>query len=151
MAYATASLEVQATADRVWRLIGGFNSLPDWLPLIPASELTEGGRVRHLKTADGHQIVERLQVFDEKERSYSYSIVEAPFPVTDYVATICVQAVAGTDSSLVTWSGRFSPVGVSDEEVVQLFHGIYKEGLTALRESLQSGGKENGNQLGESI
>jgi len=69
MAHTTASLEVQAIADRVWRLIGGFNSFPDWLPLIAGSEMTEGGRVRHLKTADGHKIVERLQAFDEKARA----------------------------------------------------------------------------------
>ncbi|MFM0168651.1 SRPBCC family protein [Paraburkholderia sediminicola] len=143
MAHTSASLEVPATADRVWQLIGGFNSLPDWLPLIPGSELSEGGRVRHLKTADGHVIVERLEAFDEKARSYSYSIIEAPFPASDYLATISVREVAGSASSRVTWSGGFSPVGVSDEEVVQLFHGIYEEGLRALKESLESGDKKS--------
>jgi hypothetical protein len=39
----------------------------------------------------------------------------------------------------VTWSGSFSPVGVSEEEIVELFHGIYEEGLMALKESLRSG------------
>jgi hypothetical protein len=33
-------------------LVGGFNALPDWLPLIVKSEPSEGGRVRHLQTAD---------------------------------------------------------------------------------------------------
>jgi hypothetical protein len=143
MGHTTASLEVPVTADRVWQLIGGFNSLPDWLPLIPVSELSEGGRVRHLKTADGHAIIERLEAFDEKARAYSYSILEAPFPASDYLATISLQEVAGRASSLVTWSGSFSPVGISDEEGVQLFHGIYEEGLMALKETLQSGSKES--------
>ncbi|MFM0226972.1 SRPBCC family protein [Paraburkholderia dipogonis] len=143
MAQTSASLEVPATADRVWQLIGGFNSLPDWLPLIADSELSEGGRVRHLKTADGHVIIERLEAFDQNARSYSYSIMEAPFPASDYLATLSVQEVAGTGSSLVTWSGSFSPVGVSDIEVVQLFHRIYEEGLVALNDSLQSGDKES--------
>lgn len=62
MAQTSASLEVPATADRVWQLIGGFNSLPDWLPLIPGSELSEGARVRHLKTADG-QVIHGAEVF----------------------------------------------------------------------------------------
>jgi len=30
------------------------------------------------------------------------------------------------------WSGSFTPDGVSEEEAVKLFHGIYHEGLTAL-------------------
>jgi hypothetical protein len=33
----------------------------------------------------------------------------------------------------VTWSGRFNAKGVSDEEVVALFSGIYQGGLEALR------------------
>ncbi len=141
MAHTSASLEVPATADQVWQLIAGFNSLPDWLPLIASSELTDGGRVRNLKTADGHAIVERLQTFDEATRSYSYSFVSAPFPVTGYLATISVQDIADKAASLVTWSGSFSPVNVTDEEAVQLFRGIYEDGLTALKESILSGGK----------
>jgi len=41
-------------------LIGGFNSLPDWISFIPKSELSEGGRVRRLETGDGAVVVERL-------------------------------------------------------------------------------------------
>ncbi len=74
-------------------------------------------------------------------RSYSYSFVSAPFPVTGYVATISVQDIADKAASLVTWSGSFSPVNVTDEEAVQLFRGIYEDGLTALKESILSGGK----------
>ena len=44
MAQASASITLAATPDRVWQLIGGFDSLPDWLPYIPRSELSEGGR-----------------------------------------------------------------------------------------------------------
>ncbi len=64
MASASAFIDIPASADQVWQLIGGFNSLPDWLPLIPKSELSEGGRVRSLKTADGAVVIERLQGFD---------------------------------------------------------------------------------------
>ena len=94
--------------------------------------------MRNLKTADGHTIVERLEAFDEKARTYSYSIVEAPFPAKDYLATISVQDVAGKTASTVTWSGRFTPVGVSDDEVTKLFDGIYTGGLAALKETLAS-------------
>ncbi len=75
MATASASLTVSASADRVWNLIGGFDSLPDWLPYIPTSTLSEGGRVRHLANPDGDAIVERLEAFDQAGRSYTYSIL----------------------------------------------------------------------------
>lgn len=132
----SASIEVPVSASRVWQLIGGFNSLPDWLPFVPHSELSEGGRVRNLKTIDGETIVERLEAFDEKGRSYSYSFVHAPFPAKDYLATLGVQDIAGKEASVVQWSGSFTPVGVSENEVTELFHGIYVEGLAALKQSL---------------
>lgn len=131
MATASAFIDIPASADQVWQLIGGFNSLPDWLPFIPQSELSEGGRVRSLQTADGVVVVERLQAFDDAAKTYSYSILQAPFPATDYLATISVEAQG--QGARVTWSGRFAPVGVSDEEVVALFTGIYQGGLEALR------------------
>ncbi|WP_095131701.1 SRPBCC family protein [Pseudomonas sp. Irchel s3h14] len=131
MATTTAFIDIPATADQVWQLIGGFNSLPDWLPFIPKSELSEGGRVRSLQTADGAVVVERLEAFDNAGKTYSYSILQAPFPATDYLATISVEAQG--QGTRVTWSGRFAPVGVSDKEVEELFAGIYQGGLEALR------------------
>lgn len=35
MAQAKASIELNIDVARVWQLIGGFDSLPDWLPFIP--------------------------------------------------------------------------------------------------------------------
>jgi hypothetical protein len=131
MAHTTTTIEIPAAPDQVWQLIGGFNSLPDWLPYIPNSELSQGGRVRRLANPNGDVIVERLEAFNEKERYYTYSIMQAPFPATNYEATIRVRENGGK-GSLVEWSGSFTPVGVSDEEVTSLFHGIYKDGLEAL-------------------
>lgn len=131
MPTASATIDIPASADQVWQLIGGFNTLPDWLPLITNSELSEGGRVRTLQTADGGVVVERLQTFDNAARTYSYSIEQAPFPASDYLATIKVEAQG--QGARVTWSGRFNAVDVSDEEVVALFNGIYQGGLEALR------------------
>lgn len=53
MAQAAASIDIPVSPNEVWQLIGGFNSLPDWLPNIPKSQLSEGGRVRHLATLSG--------------------------------------------------------------------------------------------------
>ncbi|MGF6209147.1 SRPBCC family protein [Pseudomonas frederiksbergensis] len=131
MATASASIDIPASADVVWQLIGGFDSLPDWLPFIVKSELSEGGRVRSLQTADGAVVIERLQAFDNAGKTYSYSIEQAPFPATDYLATLRVEAQG--QGARVTWSGRFTAKGVTDEEVEALFDGIYKGGLEALR------------------
>jgi hypothetical protein len=137
MASTTATVDLAASPERVWQLIGGFDSLPDWLPYIPSSTLDEGGRVRRLENPDGDMIVERLIAFDDAARSYSYAILQAPFPVTDYLSTLEVQEVPGRpDASRVVWSGTFTPAGVSAGEAVDLFQGIYANGLAALRETL---------------
>ncbi|WP_339420429.1 MULTISPECIES: SRPBCC family protein [unclassified Pseudomonas] len=133
MATASSVIEIPVSADQVWQLIGGFNSLPDWLALIVKSEPSEGGRVRHLQTADGGQIVERLQAFDNVGRTYSYTIEQSPFPVSAYLATLQVEALSES-SAKVTWSGVFTPAaGTTDAAVEELFAGVYSGGLEALR------------------
>ena len=132
MAQASASITLAATPDRVWQLIGGFDSLPDWLPYIPRSELSEGGRVRSLLNPAGDAIVERLEAFDNDARSYTYSILRAPFPVTGYRSTLRVVGLDDDRAARVEWSGRFTPAGVSDEQASDLFEGIYRALLAAL-------------------
>jgi hypothetical protein len=53
MAKVSMSTELPVTIDQVWRLIGGFNALPDWHPAVQKSELQEGGRVRRMQLASG--------------------------------------------------------------------------------------------------
>jgi Polyketide cyclase / dehydrase and lipid transport len=135
MATTSASIDLSAPADRVWRLIGGFGSLPDWLPFIPESELAEGGRVRKLTSEGGDAIVERLEAFDEGERFYTYSFVHSPFPVTGYRSTLAVREAP--PGCRVDWWGSFTPVGgTTDDEAIALFHGIYTNGLDALKKAL---------------
>lgn len=137
MASTSVSRVVPASPERVWQLIGGFDSLPDWLPYIPESTALEGGRVRRLANPDGEAIVERLVDFSETERHYSYAILEAPFPVVGYISTLRVHEVPGQkDIAEVQWSGRFTPQGTSEDEVVTLFTGIYRDGLDALHKTL---------------
>ncbi|HHG1579743.1 TPA: SRPBCC family protein, partial [Klebsiella pneumoniae] len=124
--------------DQVWQLMGGFDSLPDWLPFIPKSMVSEGGRVRTLTTSDGGTVIERLEAFDNRQRSYSYSIIQAPFPVVDYLSTIAVVATADNNITRVEWSGSFTPVNVSDADAEALFSGIYRDGLQALKNNFSA-------------
>src|ERR1700761_8847694 len=127
MARAASVIDLAVDPERVWSLIGGFGSLPDWLPFIPVSELKEGGRVRELTTQDGQTIVERLMAFDEQARRYTYHILQAPFPVASYYSTLKVSGAG--ESSRVDWAGEFTPVGVSDHEASRIFQDIYDAGL----------------------
>jgi len=131
-AQASASVDISASPDQVWDLIGGFGSLPDWLPYIPQSELSRGGRVRHLANLKGETIVERLEAFDNLARSYTYSILKASSPVTDYLSTLRVLETDGGKGSRVEWSAWFTPKGVSDQEASRIYQEIFEDGLKAL-------------------
>lgn len=76
--------------------------------------------------------------FDHAARSYSYAILQAPFPVTDYLSTLQVHETNGGKGSQVEWSGLFTPNGVSDQEASRLFQGIYEDGLNALASAFPS-------------
>ncbi|MFF3754765.1 SRPBCC family protein [Streptomyces sp. NPDC002018] len=133
MASTSVSRVVPASPERVWQLIGGFHALPDWLPYIPESVPLEGGRIRRLRTSAGELIMERMVDFSEQERRYSYSIVEAPFPVSGYLSTLRVHTLPGQEEAAeVQWSARFIPVGVGDDDAAALFTGIFRDGLDAL-------------------
>jgi hypothetical protein len=64
MAGTSAYVDIPVLPEHVWRLIGGFGSLSDWLPFIPTSELEEGGRVRRLTSEEGDVIVGAAGMYD---------------------------------------------------------------------------------------
>ncbi|PTQ07509.1 hypothetical protein CLG96_18055 [Sphingomonas oleivorans] len=138
MASASRSIEIAAPAERVWAVVGGFDNLPLWLKLLTNSSLEDGGRVRRLVAIDGSVIVERLLSFDEVARRYSYSHVEAPDPVTDYVGAMMVEEI-DSGRSRVTWSSSFVPAGVTEAEAATQLETVYDQGLTDLKSLIERG------------
>ena len=127
------STELPVTIDQVWRLIGGFNALPDWHPAVQKSELQEGGRVRQLQLANGATLVERLESFSETERMYTYTIQQGPLPVLNYKATIRVRQEPGKPGAIVEWSSEFVPSGAPETDAVAAIQGIYQAGFDNLK------------------
>ena len=125
--------QLAVPAQMVWTTIGGFNALPDWHPAVEKSDLEKGaqGTVRTLHLAGGGTIVERLEKIDDKERLYSYSILEGPLPVANYTATIRVR-----DTGLgceVEWSSEFEPSGATEGDATAAIRGIYQAGFENLQ------------------
>lgn len=123
---------LQASAEDLWRLIGGFNALSEWHPAVQHSVLEDGGRIRRLSLVNGASLIERLHAFSEGERSYGYSIEEGPLPVANYRSTLSVRERPGQRACEVHWSGEFSPAGATEPEAVGVISGIYRSGLDAL-------------------
>ena len=100
------STDLNVSADKVWKLIGGFNALPDWHPAMEKSELEEEGRQRRLSLVGGGTIIERLENVDEDSRTYSYAIADSPLPLTNYKPTIKVTGEG--ENCNVEWSSGFA-------------------------------------------
>lgn len=128
--------EIEVPADRVWEMVRDFGGIQAWNEGIDSCDV-EGngvGAVRTIKMG-GIEIQERLEALDDEKRAFSYSIVGGPVPAENYLASMIV-AEAGPDRAKVTWQGTFDPKGVSEEDCVNLFRGVYEGGIAALRKSL---------------
>jgi uncharacterized protein YndB with AHSA1/START domain len=135
MASVSMSTTLPVPARTVWDAIGGFNSLAKWHPAVAKSEEAKEGTatVRRLTLHGGGTIVERLDAKDDRQRTYTYSILEGPLPVTGYTAKLHVAENNDGRSCSVEWSSAFEPSGASEPEAVKVIRGIYEAGFDSLR------------------
>ncbi len=131
MAKVSMTTDLNASADQVWKLIGGFNALPDWHPAVEKSELTEEGQMRTLSLTGGGTIVEKLEKVDDGAHTYTYSITDSPLPVANYTATIKVSGEG--DNSTIEWSSEFEPAGAPEQDAMKAIEGIYQAGFDNLK------------------
>ncbi|XUM21750.1 SRPBCC family protein [Bradyrhizobium oligotrophicum S58] len=99
MARVYVSTVVNARNDRVWARVRDFNGLPNWHPAIAESRIEGGepadkiGCVRDFRLRNGDRIREKLLGLSDYDMFCTYSILESPMGVSNYVATL--QAHAG--------------------------------------------------------
>lgn len=130
MTKVSMSTKLDVSASEAWQLIGGFNTLPDWHPSVEKSELTEEGQVRTLSLAGGGSIVEKLEKIDDKARTYTYSILNSPLPLSNYTSTITIRET--DDGAVMDWSSEFTAIG-AENDAVQAVQGIYQAGFDNLK------------------
>jgi hypothetical protein len=131
MAKVSMSQQLGVSADEAWKLIGGFNTLPDWHPAVEKSELDEAGQERVLSLAGGGKIIEKLESMDDGSRTYVYSIKESPLPIANYTATIKVTGEG--DNCTIDWSSDFEAVGAPEADATAAIQGIYQAGFDNLK------------------
>jgi hypothetical protein len=119
-----------ASADAVWTKIGDFCGISKWHPAIEKCVLSADGKMRTLSLKGGGTVVEKLEKRDDAGHSYSYSIIDGPLPVANYMSTISV-AKDGA-GSVVTWSGKYDAKGASDADSKKTMDGVYQAGVDVL-------------------
>ena len=136
------STVVKAPIEEVWRYIRDFDSLPEWHPDMNESELKEGegetGSVRELALEGGGTVVEKLLELSDLEHKSTYTVLETPLPMKNYVSTIKLSEVTDSGETFAEWYAFFDVTDSSqEEETVKAIRGVYKSGLKGLAETLE--------------
>lgn len=147
----TKSIEINAPADKVWKIVGNFQDM-NWHPAVEKTEGTggnEAGAKRTLTLKGGGQIHETLTKHDAAGRSLSYEITDVDvkvLPVKNYSSTLAVEDEGG--KSVLKWRGAFyrgymnndPPPELNDEAAVKAVSGVYDGGLEAVKKAAEAGG-----------
>jgi hypothetical protein len=134
MAQVDMSVSLNAPAESVWELIGGFDALPRWHPTVASSRpTTENAEMRRrLSLHGGGEILEALERHDDAAGSYSYTIIEGPLSVAGYRSQLSVEP-AGAQGCTVRWTASFEPKGAPESDALAAVRRVYQEGFDSLR------------------
>jgi hypothetical protein len=131
---------IDAPVDQVWSRIRDFNGLPEWTPFVAESRI-EGrlpadriGCIRNFQLRNGGTIREQLLALSDFEYSCTYSILESPMGVDNYVATIKLTPVTDGDRTFAEWSAEFDCAPERERELVQsIGQGVFQAAFDLLK------------------
>lgn len=127
-------------AIRVWQAIRDFNALPQWHQAIAESRI-EGnapadqiGCVRAFTLNDGGFLREKLLALSDYDLSFSYSVLESPMPMENYVATLSLVPVTDGDRCFIEWKASFDCAPEHADELIEsIGRGVFQLGFTSLK------------------
>ncbi len=140
MARVYISSVIGAPADRIWQTIRDFNALPDWVPAVRESRIEGGqpsdqvGCVRAFRLEDGGFLRERLLALSDYDYSVTYSILESPMGVENYIATLKLAPVTDGGRTFAEWTAEFDCDPAAEAELVaNIGNGVFQAAFDALK------------------
>ncbi len=133
------TIEVAATPDQTWALVGDFAGLVGWFPAVTESTVEGGGlgALRYLTMPDGNKLTERQEARDDAGRSYEYVAIAGALPCTDYRSRIAVTPSGA--GSRITWAATFVPIEGAPVDAVAFIGEVYRGGLAGAKAVLEGG------------
>jgi uncharacterized protein YndB with AHSA1/START domain len=134
---------LDAPADRVWAMIRDFNGLPSWVPAVTESRIEQRhpadkiGCVRNFTLTDGGRIREQLLTLSDYDYSKTYSILESPMGVENYVATLKLTPVTEGDRTFIEWTAEFDCAAERATELCNhIGTNVFQAGFDSLKHKL---------------
>jgi Polyketide cyclase / dehydrase and lipid transport len=130
---------IDAGPELIWKTLRDFSTIARWHPVVQDC-IIEGdgladrvGAVRAIHLRDGTPLRERVTALSEKNMSYSYSVIESPWPLEYHSSTVSLMAVAGGTKTLVTWYVEFRLKQGDPEQMANGIHsGVLLPGFQGL-------------------
>ncbi len=145
MARVYVSSVIDAPVARIWEKVRDFNALPRWLPAVRESRIENGepsdrvGCVRDFRLQNGDRLREQLLALSDYEYFCTYSILESPMPLTNYIATLRLTPITDGDRAFVEWSAEFDCAPeVTDDLVSNIGQNVFLAGFLALKRQMAS-------------
>jgi polyketide cyclase/dehydrase/lipid transport protein len=136
---------LDAPAYAVWSEIRDFNGLPRWHPAIKDSYIEHQlpsdkvGCIRNFTLKAGGRIREQLLALSDFDYSVTYSILESPMGVENYVATLKLSPITDGNRTFAEWSAEFDCAPARVEELAQnIGQGVFQGGFEALKTRLDT-------------
>ncbi|HKK46409.1 MAG TPA: SRPBCC family protein [Balneolaceae bacterium] len=125
---------INAPAGEVWKLVANFGGLDQFVEAITncTTEGTGVGAIRTLTLQDGGEVKEKLESLDVDNRILTYSIVESPMPIENYIGILEVKSIDNGQSKFI-WSSEFEADEGVEDEMKEAMEGLYTLGVEGLK------------------
>jgi uncharacterized protein YndB with AHSA1/START domain len=138
-----ASSVIDAPAAKVWEKVRDFNALPRWHPRIRESRIENGepsdkiGCVRDFRLQNGDRLREKLLGLSDYDMFCTYSILESPMPLTDYMATLRLTPISDGNRTFIEWTAEFDcAVEAAAELMDGIGNNVFQAGFDALKRQM---------------
>ncbi|MBA3516768.1 MAG: SRPBCC family protein, partial [Rhizobiales bacterium] len=93
------------------------------------------GCVRNFGLKDGGRIRERLLALSDYEFSCTYSILESPMAVENYIATLALTPITDGNATFAEWQADFDCPPERERALVQqIGAGVFQAAFSALKQ-----------------
>src|SRR6516162_4837932 len=134
---------IDAPSDHVWAVVRDFNALPKWHPAIRDSRVEGGlpadrvGCIRNFNLKDGGNIREQLLALSDYDYSCTYSILESPMGVRNYIATLKLTPITDGNRTFAELTTEFDCDPGRERELAELIgDSVFQAGFDSLKRQL---------------
>jgi len=137
MPHLTNTIEINASPDAVWAVLGDLAATRDWLPGTVDARVD--GTTRVCVMAGGEEVHEQISDYSTRERAYRWRHLRVPLPVRHSNGRYTVTPSADGGAT-VTLETEFSPVDpAATAELTAMIDAAFQQSLHGLRRWIEQG------------